>query len=164
MKRRAWIAIVLSVVLCISLLACRFVFFPGFPPHGVVCADLAFEEIATLQNSKALIPESFRFDDGGVRHFRCDAVRGFVQFEMSGNDASGHAFYLHGIAGGVAASGADSVLDVCYVSDGQTVTDVRFAGRSGTQSAGTCAYDGSLFTAPLSSYRYDRFRLGPLSI
>jgi hypothetical protein len=154
MKRRWWI---LGGIVTLAVVSFSTYFFlvPRFPPQHVVCVDQALEEITSVQSGKMSLPESFIFTNKDIRHFRCASVLGFMQFEMSGLDETGHVFYIHAIAGGTAASGADSLFDFCYQRDGRTITQVRYSGRRGTQSIGTCSYDETLLASPNSNYRYD---------
>lgn len=125
-----------------------------FPPVGVICADQAFESLSNSQANPELIPNPFTYAKANIAHFRCAAGVGFSQYEMSGIDDAGHAFYIHSSAGGMAASGADSLLDFCYVKDGAVVTQLRISGRAGNRSEGRCSYDPDFLKDAQSQYEY----------
>lgn len=106
----------------------------------------------TAKSNDALTVPDFSFDS--VHSVKCATAPGMITFTIAGTDSSGKTFRIYETAGGRAASGADSVLDYCYLKDGQVASQIRITGREGKHSAGTCTYDASVVSNPTYSYTY----------
>ena len=123
-----------------------------FPPVGVDCFDSFTEQVQNgYANSAYNLPP---FEFSGISHFKCASSKGFSQYEIEGMDTAGNSFYVHRIAGGVAASGADTYFDYCYMQNGVLISSEKLIGRT-TRSEGTCAYLDNYPPDSLSSYEYN---------
>ncbi|MBY0294339.1 hypothetical protein K2Q08_03345 [Patescibacteria group bacterium] len=123
-----------------------------FPPSNVACFDVFMDSVEGGYAEPELNVPPFELKD--ISKFRCASKKGFEQYEIAGIDTTGHAFYVHHSAGGMAASGADSYLDHCYMRDGVLVKSVKLIGRSSEPQEGSCAFDESFPTDPESSYSF----------
>ncbi len=78
------------------------------------------------------------FTSDGITQMRCNLTKGFTQFEVSGVDTEGEDFSIFQTSGGMAASGADSVYNYCYLKNNQQVSGIRITGRQSATSTPTC--------------------------
>lgn len=109
-----------------------------YPPEENECFDQMVSSLEAARSYPSVwIPD---FTEDGVAMVRCSRARGFISFEVAGTDTSGQDFHLYEKAGGVAASGADSVFDYCYTRSNVVVSHARISGREGKVSSGTCSY------------------------
>jgi hypothetical protein len=127
-----------------------------FPPKNVACVDQAFEHIENVKLREGYGMSDFSFLNENVSEMHCAATRGMMFYEVSGTDAVGSTFYLHAIAGGMAASGADMVDDICYKKDGKTVTAFRRTGREATNETSTCSHENGFMSEAESVYDFIR--------
>ena len=127
-----------------------------FPPKkDVFCVDMMQQELATFDQT-GFLGSPLTYSDSSIMHVRCAAGVGFTQFEISGTTTDGHTFYLHDIQGGIAASGADSISDICYKVDGVVIKNARVTGRMGTPTAPTCSYDTTYLSTAPSQYTFNK--------
>ena len=127
-----------------------------FPPKkDVVCVEMMQQELATF-NQTGFLGSQLTYSDKDITHVRCAAGVGFTQFELSGTTKDGHAFYLHDIASGMAASGADSISDICYKVDGVIVKNAKVTGRMSIPSTPTCSYDDAYLSQAPSQYTFNK--------
>lgn len=123
-----------------------------YPPVGNHCYESAQELLAMLRQRGDVTVPAFTAED--VRMMECAAVRGTIQFEIAGIAADGADFRVNYLAGGVAASGADSISDYCYISRSEIVSGKRITGREGAISSPRCAFDVRLTAGATDTYRF----------
>lgn len=124
----------------------------AFPPTSNQCFEMLKESLTAAKSNNALTVPDFSFDSVGS--VKCVTAPGMITFTIAGTDSLGKTFRIYETAGGRAASGADSILDYCYLKDGEMVSQVRVTGREGKHSTGTCSYDASAVPNPAYSYTY----------
>ncbi len=123
-----------------------------FPPVGVGCFDSFMEQAENgYADSAYNLPP---FELSKISHFKCSSSKGSSQYEVEGIDTAGNSFYVHRIAGGMAASGADTYFDYCYMQNGTLIASEKLTGRT-TREEGTCTYLENYPPDPLSSYEYN---------
>lgn len=111
----------------------------SFPPHDNACYAMAIESLESLRmRGEVTVPE---YTAQMVTRMRCQAVPGLIHFEIEGADSDGADFQLYYAAGGMAASGADTVSDFCYIRNGKMVSGRRVTGRESVSSAPQCRFD-----------------------
>ena len=124
-----------------------------FPPSNIECFN-SFMEIA---NGGGYVDgfhiPSFNFSD--ISYFRCASQVGFDQYEISGTDKEGHSFYVHKDEGGMAASGADTIYNLCYKQDNVIIKNEKLNGREPVKQIGTCIWTDNFPSNPTSIYEYN---------
>lgn len=124
----------------------------AFPPSNVACFNAFTNSVQSGYADPELNVPPFELKD--ISKFRCASKKGFQQYEVAGVDTTGHAFYVHHSTGGMAASGADSYLDHCYMRDRVVIKSVKLVGRSSEPQEGSCAFDENFPESPESSYSF----------
>jgi hypothetical protein len=122
-----------------------------FPPSNVQCFDSFMNAVNSGYANGFKIP-AFNFSD--ISYFRCASHVGFNQYEISGTDKEGHSFYIHKDEGGMAASGADSVYNLCYKKDNVILNNEKINGRDSVKKTGTCFWTDNFPLNPTSTYEY----------
>jgi len=100
------------------------------------------------------------FSTSDISHFRCASsaldsqgyADGFIQYEISGTDKNGHAFYLYEDAGSPQASSAQHDV-LCYKRDGVVVPH---SANAPTQDPQTCSWNNDFSETPVSTYEYNK--------
>jgi len=126
----------------------------GYPPVANTCVEqLSSAMLATRMNQELAVPV---FADEGVDEVHCVAVPGFVAFELLGKDAIGKNFHVIELSGGKAASGADTILDYCYMQGNNVISQIRIRGREGSISTSTCTYQPQALHTPVVRYDFSK--------
>lgn len=74
---------------------------------------------------------------------RCESGLPYFQFEVDGYTKDGK-IHAHYAVSGMAASGADSVEDMCLIVNHEIVISKRLTGRENKETDGSCAWDDNI--------------------
>lgn len=122
------------------------------PPSNVECFNRFMERANGGGYADGFRIPSFNFSD--ILYFKCASQVGFDQYEISGIDKEGHSFYVHKDEGGMAASGADTIYNLCYKQDNIVIRNDKLNGREPVKEIGTCFWTDNFPSNPTSTYKY----------
>ena len=145
--------ILITVLIIIVIILVTYITFQNlrFPPSNIQCFD-SFMETANSGYADGFHIPAFNLSD--ISYFRCASQTGFDQYEISGIDKEGHSFYVHKDEGGMAASGADTVYNLCYKQDNVITRNEKLNGREPIKEIGTCFWTDNFPSNPTSMYKY----------
>lgn len=112
-----------------------------------------------LETSKIGYANGFQippFNLKDVTHFKCASKIGFGQYEIEARGKSGRSFFIHKQEGGMAASGADSISNLCFKQDGEILVSEKIVGREGVRSPGSCDWETDYPLNAESIFEYNR--------